>query len=189
MHLRTELSLLVKWWFILYCSKQSPLLSLFIYAAELLLYCSKKNAIYLLKLLFCFSEIEKKSFTFHIFCPVILCQQAIRNNLLKFPKPWPFVMSIWWFLCPTFYPSCDTLITLRFLFSNMISGMYNEGFIFCEKVKERLCSSDDYQAFLKCLHIYSNGIIKRNVLQSLVCSTLVLAFYPIFSDHAICSFW
>lgn len=47
-------------------------------------------------------------------------------------------------------------------------GMYSQGFSFCEKVKERLCSPDDYQAFLKCLNIYSNGIIKRNDLQNLV---------------------
>lgn len=45
--------------------------------------------------------------------------------------------------------------------------MYNQGFIFCDKVKEKLCS-DDYQAFLKCLNIYSNGIIKKNDLQKLV---------------------
>lgn len=40
--------------------------------------------------------------------------------------------------------------------------------MFCEKVKEKLGSSDDYQAFLKCLNIYSNGIIKKNDLQNLV---------------------
>lgn len=49
-----------------------------------------------------------------------------------------------------------------------MAGIYNQGFIFCDKVKEKLCS-DDYRAFLKCLHIYSNGIIKRNDLQNLVC--------------------
>ena len=53
--------------------------------------------------------------------------------------------------------------------------MCNQGFVFCEKVKERLCSSDDYQAFLKCLNIYSNGIIKRNDLQNLVCCTPSIA--------------
>ncbi|GKU97035.1 hypothetical protein SLEP1_g10217 [Rubroshorea leprosula] len=52
------------------------------------------------------------------------------------------------------------------------ASMYDQGFIFCDKVKERLCSSDDYQAFLKCLHIYSNGIIKRNDLQNLVADLL-----------------
>ncbi|KAH7532571.1 hypothetical protein FEM48_Zijuj04G0034500 [Ziziphus jujuba var. spinosa] len=53
-----------------------------------------------------------------------------------------------------------------------LKSMYNQGFIFCEKVKERLCSPDDYQAFLKCLNIYSNGIIKRNDLQNLVTDLL-----------------
>ena len=48
-------------------------------------------------------------------------------------------------------------------------GMCNQGFVFCEKVKEKLGSSDDYQTFLKCLDIYSSGIIKRNDLQTLVC--------------------
>ncbi|KHG02736.1 Paired amphipathic helix protein Sin3-like 2 [Gossypium arboreum] len=51
-------------------------------------------------------------------------------------------------------------------------SMCNQGFIFCEKVKERLCSSDDHQAFLKCLNIYSYGIIKRNDLQNLVTDLL-----------------
>ncbi|XVF60417.1 hypothetical protein PTKIN_Ptkin08bG0044100 [Pterospermum kingtungense] len=51
-------------------------------------------------------------------------------------------------------------------------SMCSQGFAFCEKVKERLCSSDDYQAFLKCLNIYSNGIIKRNDLQNLVTDLL-----------------
>ncbi|KAI4320443.1 hypothetical protein MLD38_033924 [Melastoma candidum] len=53
-----------------------------------------------------------------------------------------------------------------------LQSLYNEGFMFCEKVKEKLGSSDDYQAFLKCLHIYSNGIIKRNDLQHLVTDLL-----------------
>ena len=48
-------------------------------------------------------------------------------------------------------------------------GMCNEGFVFFEKVKEKLGSSDDYQTFLKCLDIYSSGIIGRNDLQTLVC--------------------
>ena len=59
-------------------------------------------------------------------------------------------------------------------------GMCNQGFIFFEKVKEKLGSSDDYQAFLKCLHIYSNGIIKRNDLQNLVCLTPSSAVIQIF---------
>ncbi|KAL3833187.1 hypothetical protein ACJIZ3_007923 [Penstemon smallii] len=45
-------------------------------------------------------------------------------------------------------------------------------FTFCEKVKERLRSADDYQAFLKCLHIYSTEIITRKELQSLVADLL-----------------
>lgn len=49
-----------------------------------------------------------------------------------------------------------------------IQGMYCHEFDFCEKVKERLRSADDYQAFLKCLHIYSTEIITRKELQSLV---------------------
>ncbi|KAH1100178.1 hypothetical protein GLYMA_13G067800v4 [Glycine max] len=51
-------------------------------------------------------------------------------------------------------------------------GMYSQAFSFCEKVKEKLSSSDDYQTFLKCLHIFSNGIIKRNDLQNLVTDLL-----------------
>jgi len=39
-----------------------------------------------------------------------------------------------------------------------MTGMYSQAFSFCEKVKEKLSSSDDYQTFLKCLHIFSNGI-------------------------------
>ncbi|KAF8031803.1 hypothetical protein BT93_D0882 [Corymbia citriodora subsp. variegata] len=64
---------------------------------------------------------------------------------------------------------------------NALKSMYNEGFTFCEKVKERLCSSDDYQAFLKCLHMYSNRIIKRPDLQSLV--TDLLGKFPDLMDE------
>jgi len=46
--------------------------------------------------------------------------------------------------------------------------MYKQAFVFCEKVKDRLCSQDDYQTFLKCLNIFSNGIIQRKDLQNLV---------------------
>lgn len=46
--------------------------------------------------------------------------------------------------------------------------MYKQEFNFCEKVKERLRNADDYQAFLKCLHIYSTEIITRKELQGLV---------------------
>lgn len=54
-----------------------------------------------------------------------------------------------------------------------MSGKYSQAFGFFEKVKERLCSQDDYQTFLKFLHIYSNGIIKRNDLQNMVCATML----------------
>ncbi|XP_052725221.1 paired amphipathic helix protein Sin3-like 4 isoform X2 [Vigna angularis] len=47
-------------------------------------------------------------------------------------------------------------------------GMYSQEFAFCEKVKEKLRNPDDYQEFLKCLHIYSREIITRQELQSLV---------------------
>ncbi|KAK6153046.1 hypothetical protein DH2020_012685 [Rehmannia glutinosa] len=57
---------------------------------------------------------------------------------------------------------------------------YSHEFIFCEKVKERLCSADDYQAFLKCLHIYSTEIITRKELQSLVAD--LLGKYPDLMD-------
>ncbi|CAL5390911.1 unnamed protein product [Camellia sinensis] len=49
-----------------------------------------------------------------------------------------------------------------------LRSMYKQEFIFCEQVNERLRSSDDYQAFLKCLHIYSTEIITKKYLQSLM---------------------
>ncbi|KAA8533070.1 hypothetical protein F0562_033397 [Nyssa sinensis] len=49
-----------------------------------------------------------------------------------------------------------------------LKSLYNQEFAFCEKVKERLHNSDDYQGFLKCLHIYSREIITRSQLQNLV---------------------
>ncbi|XP_047958296.1 paired amphipathic helix protein Sin3-like 2 isoform X1 [Salvia hispanica] len=57
-----------------------------------------------------------------------------------------------------------------------VKSMYSHEFNFCEKVKERLRSADDYQAFLKCLHIYSTEIITRKELQSLVAD--LLGKYP-----------
>lgn len=47
-------------------------------------------------------------------------------------------------------------------------GMYSKELAFCEKVKDRLRNQEDYQAFLKCLHIYSTEIITRKELQGLV---------------------
>ncbi|MFS8017316.1 putative transcription regulator Others family [Helianthus anomalus] len=48
-----------------------------------------------------------------------------------------------------------------------LKSLYCQEFTFCEKVKDRLRNADDYQAFLKCLHIYSTEIITRKELQSL----------------------
>ncbi|XP_071706353.1 paired amphipathic helix protein Sin3-like 2 isoform X2 [Rutidosis leptorrhynchoides] len=53
-----------------------------------------------------------------------------------------------------------------------LKSMYSQEFTFCENVKSRLRSPDDYQAFLKCLHIYSTEIITRKELQSLVSDLL-----------------
>lgn len=57
-----------------------------------------------------------------------------------------------------------------------VRSIYKQEFIFCEKVKERMRNADDYQAFLKCLHIYSTEIITRKELQSLVAD--LLGKYP-----------
>ncbi|ESW29526.1 hypothetical protein PHAVU_002G077800 [Phaseolus vulgaris] len=51
---------------------------------------------------------------------------------------------------------------------NSLKSMYSQELAFCEKVKEKLRNPDDYQEFLKCLHIYSREIITRQELQSLV---------------------
>ncbi|KAI8541577.1 hypothetical protein RHMOL_Rhmol08G0072700 [Rhododendron molle] len=61
--------------------------------------------------------------------------------------------------------------------------MYEREFIFCEKVKERLHSSEDYQTFLKCLHIYSTDIISKKDLQGLVGD--LLGKYPDLMDGFI----
>ncbi|KVI02470.1 Histone deacetylase interacting [Cynara cardunculus var. scolymus] len=53
-----------------------------------------------------------------------------------------------------------------------LKSMYSQEFTFCENVKNRLRNPDDYQAFLKCLHIYSTEIITRKELQSLVSDLL-----------------
>lgn len=49
-----------------------------------------------------------------------------------------------------------------------MAGMYGQEFAYCDKVKEKLRNPDDYQEFLKCLHIFSKEIITRSELQSLV---------------------
>ncbi|CAH9125249.1 unnamed protein product [Cuscuta epithymum] len=53
-----------------------------------------------------------------------------------------------------------------------LRSMYSQEFTFCEKVKGRLCSSKEYNAFLHCLNIYSTEIITRDELQSLVTDLL-----------------
>ncbi|XP_028775290.1 paired amphipathic helix protein Sin3-like 2 [Neltuma alba] len=60
-------------------------------------------------------------------------------------------------------------------------GMYDQAFGFCEKVKERLGSSDDHQAFLKCLHMFSSGILNRHDLNDLVVTSL--GKYPDLMDE------
>ncbi|KAL6551522.1 hypothetical protein OROGR_007676 [Orobanche gracilis] len=57
-----------------------------------------------------------------------------------------------------------------------LKSTYSYEFSFCEKVKERLHSADDYQAFLKCLHIYNTEIITRKELKTLVAD--LLGKYP-----------
>ncbi|KAL0424316.1 UNVERIFIED_CONTAM: Paired amphipathic helix protein Sin3-like 2 [Sesamum radiatum] len=69
---------------------------------------------------------------------------------------------------------------LTFSYVVILPGTYSHEFSFCEKVKERLRSADDYQAFLKCLHIYSTEIITRKELQSLVAD--LLGKYPDLMD-------
>ncbi|XP_057542953.1 paired amphipathic helix protein Sin3-like 3 isoform X1 [Amaranthus tricolor] len=59
-----------------------------------------------------------------------------------------------------FTGSCDD--------KSVLKSMYSQEFAFCEKVKKTLHSSEDYQEFLKCLHIYSRNIITRQELDSLV---------------------
>ncbi|XP_062111773.1 paired amphipathic helix protein Sin3-like 4 isoform X2 [Humulus lupulus] len=59
-------------------------------------------------------------------------------------------------------------------------SIYGQEFAFCEKVKEKLRNADDYQEFLKCLHIYSKEIITRSELQSLVGD--LLGKYPDLMD-------
>ncbi|KAH7846362.1 hypothetical protein Vadar_013012 [Vaccinium darrowii] len=61
-----------------------------------------------------------------------------------------------------------------------LRSMYKQEFVFCDKVKERLSSPDDYQTFLKCLHIYSTEIITREELHNLVLD--LLGQYPDLMD-------
>ncbi|KAK7362067.1 hypothetical protein VNO77_04167 [Canavalia gladiata] len=56
--------------------------------------------------------------------------------------------------------ACDDKSSLKSMCSPVLA--------YLEKVKEKLRNSEDYQEFLKCLHIYSKEIITRQELQSLV---------------------
>ncbi|BAU01122.1 hypothetical protein VIGAN_11028300 [Vigna angularis var. angularis] len=85
-------------------------------------------------------------------------------NLQRFPDKKKAVKKAEGFGMASEFPSYEDKDTLK--------SMYSQAFSFCEKVKEKLSSSDDYQTFLKCLHIFSNGIIKRNDLQNLVTDLL-----------------
>ncbi|KAJ8439477.1 hypothetical protein Cgig2_006994 [Carnegiea gigantea] len=67
-----------------------------------------------------------------------------------------------------------------------LRSLYRQEFAFCEKVKERLHNPDDYQEFLKCLHIYSREIITRQELQVLVRD--ILGKYPDLMD-GFCEFF
>ncbi|CAH8340496.1 unnamed protein product [Eruca vesicaria subsp. sativa] len=62
-----------------------------------------------------------------------------------------------------------------------LKSMYNQAFVFCEKVKEGLCSQNDYQTFLKFLNMFSNGIIQRKELQNLVSD--ILGKFPDLMDE------
>ena len=87
------------------------------------------------------------------------------NNLLAIPfssVPFHFV---------AFH---STSFRVCLLIYSALVGIYSHEFAFCERVKEKLRNADDYQEFLKCLHIYSKEIITRAELQSLVWILLYL---------------
>ncbi|WZZ30241.1 hypothetical protein YC2023_013642 [Brassica napus] len=87
--------------------------------------------------------------------------------------------DICFFACFLFYIPWSWTVDILNL--SLQECMYNEAFVFCEKVKERLCSQDDYQTFLKCLNIFSNGIIQTKQLQNLVSD--LLGKYPDLMDE------
>ncbi|XVE84974.1 hypothetical protein DITRI_Ditri17bG0054700 [Diplodiscus trichospermus] len=62
-------------------------------------------------------------------------------------------------------PAYDDKNAMKSQFS---AGVCNQEFAFCDKVKEKLRNPDHYQEFLRCLHLYSNEVISRTELQSLV---------------------
>ncbi|KAH9773554.1 HDAC interact domain-containing protein [Citrus sinensis] len=61
---------------------------------------------------------------------------------------------------------------------NAMKSMFSQELSFCEKVKDKL--RDDYQEFLRCLHLYTKEIITRSELQSLVGD--LLGRYPDLMD-------
>ncbi|XVF44115.1 hypothetical protein PTKIN_Ptkin02bG0094400 [Pterospermum kingtungense] len=63
---------------------------------------------------------------------------------------------------------------------NAMKSVYNQEFSFFDKVKEKLRNPDHYQEFLRCLHLYSNEVISRTELQSLVND--LLGRYPDLMD-------
>ncbi|KAG5535017.1 hypothetical protein RHGRI_022955 [Rhododendron griersonianum] len=91
-----------------------------------------------------------------IFCMCCCCWKGCRSRFVYLSKFWVCIIS---------------------------PAMYEREFIFCEKVKERLHSSEDYQTFLKCLHIYSTDIISKKDLQGLVGD--LLGKYPDLMDGFI----
>ncbi|KAG8654027.1 hypothetical protein MANES_05G093400v8 [Manihot esculenta] len=63
---------------------------------------------------------------------------------------------------------------------NAVKNALTQELAFCEKVKEKLHNPDDYQGFLRCLHLYTREIITRPELQSLVGD--LLGKYPDLMD-------
>lgn len=61
-----------------------------------------------------------------------------------------------------------------------VKNIYSKEFAFFDKVKEKLRNPDDHQEFLRCLHIFSEGIISRQELQTLVSD--LLGKYPELMD-------
>jgi uncharacterized membrane protein len=59
-------------------------------------------------------------------------------------------------------------ITLKSFVVSGMHGWYSEELAFLEKVKEKLNNPENYQVFLKCLHIHASKIITREELQLLV---------------------
>ncbi|GAV75319.1 PAH domain-containing protein/Sin3_corepress domain-containing protein [Cephalotus follicularis] len=63
---------------------------------------------------------------------------------------------------------------------NAAKSIYSQELAFCEKVKEKLRSPDNYQEFLRCLHLYTKEIITRSELESLMSD--LLGRYPDLMD-------